>query len=223
MKAYYWLAYPALVLVVILFSSIFLFGSLGLWSKINLKSEEVKKLGETEKSLQTKLSRLQAANPTVEEQNFNYLVSVLPANKNLPVLLAQVSQAATASGVTLAGFKGQVGNISVSESAVPSDALRLEITLETSGFDSLREALTQFETSLPLLSVASLKFAGTQTVVVVQSEWQPLAQLPAGAEYAIPETAADIAKIREQLSNYNSLPAVSSEVPVETGVNSNPF
>lgn len=224
MKAWtYGLIYPLAVVLVIAVSANILFGKLGLWSTLSTRQAQVNQAADTAAKLRTKLAQLQAVDLATQHQNLDYLLQVLPSNKNLPVLLAQIQQAASASGAIFEGFRGKVGEVAASESATPAtDKLELEVTLQVGDINQLQQTLSSLETGLPLVKVTQIKLASGRAILLVQGLWAGLARLPAGAQYAVADTAADISKLRDQLKAYTSLP-LAEAVTDTSGVNPNPF
>lgn len=221
MKVWSWVVYPLAVVVVVLVSANILFGNLGLWDKLSASQTQLKKQAEMATQLRAKVSRLQSADLVTEHQNLDYLIQILPPGKNLPVLLAQIQQAAVVSGAVFESFRGKVGEVTASQSGTVADALQLQVTLQIADLGQLQRALAYLESSLPLLQVKQVRMTGTRVDLVVEGLWSSLAHLPAGVEYAVPDTSTDLAQIRGQLKNYSALPV--SEIPSETGVNSTPF
>lgn len=217
MKTWGWIGYPAVIVVVILVSMTLLFGNLGLWDKLTARQSQLQKDAEIEAQLRTKLAKLQAAESVTERQNLDYLIAVLPANKNISILLAQIGQAASASGAIFEGFRGKVGEIS----ATSSDTLELEVTLQITDIHQLQQTLAVLESSLPLVKVNQVKMAMGKAILTVEGAWSPLAKLPSGAQYGVPDVADLLAQTRAQLNNYSNLPLV--ETPLDAGVNSAPF
>jgi len=217
MKAWSWISYPAVVVVVILASMTMLFGNLGLWDKFTARQSQLQKNVEIEAQLRTKLAKLQAADLVTERQNLDYLIQVLPANKNISVLLAQIGQAASASGAIFEGFRGQIGEIS----ATSSDALELEVTLQITDMYQLQQTLAILETSLPLVEVNQVKMAMGKAILTVEGAWSLLAKLPSGAQYEVPDISNSLTQIRSQLGNYTTLSQV--ETSLDAGVNLAPF
>lgn len=221
MKDWSWVAYPLVVVVVILASTNILFGNLGLWGKLSARQTQLQKQVEMATQLRTKLSKLQSANLAVEHQNLDYLISVLPSNKNLAALLAQISQAASASGAIFEGFRGNIGEVAASQSAASSDTLELEVTLKVTDIHQLQQTLAMLETSLPLIKVSQVKLTLGRANLIVEGVWNFLAKLPFGAQYAVPDVSVSLAAVRNQLKNYSTLP--KNEVPSDPGINPVPF
>lgn len=221
MKAWSWMAYPLVVVIVILISTNVLFGNIGLWDKLSARQAQLKQQTEMATQLRTKLSKLQSANLSVEHQNLNYLISVLPSNKNLAVLLSQIGQAASASGAIFEGFRGNVGEVAASQSAKSSDSLELEVTLQVTDISQLQHTLAALETSLPLVKVSQVRLSLGRANLTVEAVWNYLAKLPNGTQYDVPDIASSLTAVRDQLKNYSALP--KSEIPIDTGVNLAPF
>ena len=221
MKAWSWVVYPLAVVGVILASTNILFGNLGLWDKLSARQDQLKQQTEMATQLQTKLSKLQSANLVTEHQNLDYLIAVLPQNKNLSVLLAQVEQAASASGAIFEGFRGKVGELAASQSAGGSNSLELEVTLQVGDISQLQRTLAALETSLPLIKVSQMKLTSGRANLIVEGVWNNLAKFSPGAQHAVPDVLASMVQIREQLKNYLTLP--KNEIPADTGINSTPF
>ncbi len=205
----------------ILASTNILFGNLGLWDKLSARQDQLKQQTEMATQLQTKLSKLQSANLVTEHQNLDYLIAVLPQNKNLSVLLAQVEQAASASGAIFEGFRGKVGELAASQSAGGSNSLELEVTLQVGDISQLQRTLAALETSLPLIKVSQMKLTSGRANLIVEGVWNNLAKFSPGAQHAVPDVLASMVQIREQLKNYLTLP--KNEIPADTGINSTPF
>ena len=223
MKAWMWLVYPLAVILVVAVSANILFGKLGLWSTLSARQDKVNQAADTATQLRTKLAKLQAVDLAAQHQNLDYLLQVLPSNKNLPVLLAQIQQAASASGAVFEGFRGKVGEVAASESATPtSDKLELEVTLQVGDINQLQQTLSTLETGLPLVKVTQIKLASGRAILLVQGLWAGLAGLPAGAQYAVADTTVDISNLRDQLKAYTSLPPAEAVIDT-SGVNPNPF
>ncbi len=229
LKKYGWLAYPIGVGVAIIVSISILFGPHGLWVKMAQSGEQVKAQTIAAANLRTKLARLQAVNLQVENQNFEYLISVLPAQKNLPVLLSQISQAASNSGVILDSFKGHVGEVAASESATPptntavdTGQLQLVVSLTVGSFDQLKQMIDKLESSLPLVEVEQVKYADVHAEMVVKGDWNRLDKLAAGSQYEIPDISADLLQLKGRLQTYSYLPPDTNQLP-DVGVKDQPF
>ncbi len=221
MKAWSWVVYPLAVVAVILVSSNILFGNLMFWDKLSARQTQLKQQAEMATRLRTKLAKLQSANLTAEHQNLDYLIAVLPQNKNLPVLLAQVGQAASASGAIFEGFRGQVGEVAASQSAASSDSLELEVTLQVTGISQLQQTLAVLETSLPLVKVSQVRLVSGKANLIIEGVWSHLAKFPAGILYEVPDISASLVQVRDQLKNYSILP--NNEIPTDVGINPAPF
>ncbi|MDO8487786.1 MAG: type 4a pilus biogenesis protein PilO [bacterium] len=225
-KKWHWLLYPLGVGVVVLTSINILFGSSGLWEKISGSRERLAKQEAQTAKLRAKLTVLQGANRQVESDNLTYLLSVLPARKNLPTLLAEVEQASSVSGAIFEGFKGRVSEVAASESAtasagIASDALQLEVTLVVVDLSQLRAALASLENSLPLVKINKIEFAAGKAILLVEGLWHTLAKLPAGPDYPVVDSSASLAQLRAALSSFTELPKL--EIPQTGDVNFNPF
>ncbi len=225
-KKYLWLVYPIGVAVAIVVSIGVLFGAQGLWAKMAQSGQQVEEEAITAANLRTKQARLQAVDMQVEGQNFGYLVSILPAQKNFPVLLAQISVAASSSGIILESFKGQVGEVAASESATSSattDIRQLQLSLTFVGtFDQLRQMISQLESSLPLVEVKKVVFSENRAEMIVKGDWGYLEKLAAGAQYQVPDISADLLRLKNQLRGYSYLPPTTNQLP-DVGVKDQPF
>ncbi len=222
MKQWLWLAYPVGVILVLFLSTKVLFGPTGVLAHLAQNQTQLQQQQVTSSQLKAKLAVLQATNLDSQQHNLNYLLTILPANKNLPLLLAQIQQAASNSGAIVLGFNGQVGQVSATDSASQSDnKFALAVDLAITNMAQLQTLLNHLETSLPLLQVNKVNLTDGKANIVIEGLWSPLTKLPAGAEHPVTDVQPQVAEISDRFKNYWQVSP--GEALPDTGVNLVPF
>ncbi len=222
MRQWLWLAYPLGVILVLFLSTKVLFGATGVLALLDQNQTHLQQQQITSSQLKAKLAVLQATNLDSQQHSLNYLLTILPANKNLPSLLAQIQQAASNSGAIVLGFKGQVGQVSATDSASEVDnKLALAVDLSITDMAQLQTLLNYLETSLPLIQVNKINLNNGKANMVIEGLWSPLTKLPAGAEHAVTDVQPEVAELSDRFKNYWQI-SPGAALP-DTGVNSTPF
>lgn len=222
---YTWAIYPGVVVVGILASSTLLL-SPNFWQNLFNTAAAVQEQSTSANSLQAKLRALESVNIANENDNLSFLLSILPASKQIPVLLSQLQSAAVDTGTILEGYRFEAGDISATESAgitTPSDNLSLSAAYTVADISALRNLINNFENRTPLLAVKEVHYESGRANFKIDALWSPLTKLTASdnAEPLV-SVGSGMARIRGQFASIIAVVKDASSA-ADQSVSANPF
>lgn len=223
LRKFAWVIYPVVVTMSILASSTLLF-SPGFWQNLFSTASVVQQATATANNLQSKLHALEAVNVPIETENLTYLLSILPATKQIPVLMSQLQSAAVDTGAILESYRFDAGDISSTESAnASSDNLVLNVTYTVADLPALRTLLGNLANRTPLLAIHEVHYLGGRVNLKIDALWSPLAKLSASsADQPLPNVSNDMLRIKQQFANNVAVVGQASQAASES-VSTNPF
>jgi hypothetical protein len=208
-----WVFYPILVVAILLFGTDFLL-STGQLSLVKLASrqEEVEAKEKIVQELRVKLDRLKQVDREKGLADIQTMLSAMPANKRVWLVINQLQQAATDSGAVLSSYKGTVGDVSeASEGAKLTDEsyntpLIVKANYESASFTGLITILQALEKSLPLVKIEKIDFGTNVTAIEVRAGWLAWKNITAGdVTNAMPEYKTTVEKALQQIDGLNKV------------------
>ncbi|KKS32533.1 MAG: hypothetical protein UU93_C0006G0012 [Candidatus Amesbacteria bacterium GW2011_GWA2_42_12] len=198
MKRFLWLAYPLIVLVLIIFSINF-FASGRLWAGLTRQKSKVDANRIQITKLTKKLALLKNVDLSKVNNENNYLQTLVPTSKQVPMLLTEIYQSATAAGVLVESYKGSVRDVTASASG---EKMSLDVTFLVGDANNLYKLLQQLERRIPLLDITKVSFTLDKAVVTVSGLWYPVLKFTPDLTYEIVDSESKIAEINSKLVQY---------------------
>lgn len=202
LKQYTWAAYPAGVVLLILFSLNFFFGSQSQFlAQLAKKREQNSEKQQTLARLNTKLTALKSVNTAQMTQDLNWMAQVYPDNKPFEAVVNELRFAAQNSGSTLTGYKS---------SGDPSQGFSLAAQFEVPDFSSAQKLIANLQNLLPLLSVTNMTFTGTGLTANIIGGWAPASTVTVKIDEPLPDSFSAIPQLKAKLAAY--------QIPVSTEI-----
>lgn len=219
MKRFLWLTYPVIVIILIIFSLNF-FVSGNLWAGLTNKKAKVEANRIQITKLTKKLTMLKNVNLSKVNDENNYLKTLVPTSKQVPMLLTEIYQSATAAGVLVESYKGSVLEVTATASG---EKMSLDVTFIVGDVDKLHALLEQLEHRIPLIDITKVSFTLDKTVITVSGLWYPVLQFTPSLNYTITDPAPIIEDINSKLSKYMVTVTPSVDVVTIDKASENPF
>jgi len=223
---YAWLVYPGLVAFGILASSTLLL-SPGFWQNLFSTAAAVQEQSAIANNLQIKLRTLESVNISAENDNLNFLLSILPASKQIPTLLSQLQSAAVDTGSILESFRFDAGDISATDAAkaTDSDDLTLKAAYIVADMGALKNLISNLENRTPMLSVKEVHYTSGRVDLIIDALWSPLAKFSSGAASdPLVSVGSDMSRIRQQFATIIAVAVVKdASSAADQSVSANPF
>lgn len=218
-----WLIYPIIVAFGILASSSLLLSPI-FWQNLFRTADQIQKDTSIANNLQSKLRTLEAVNVPLETENFTYLLSILPASKQVPILILQLQNAAVATGTILESYRFDPGEISATPAAKQSeDNVLLSVTYLVSDMATLKKLLVNLTSRIPLLLVRDVHFQLGKVELKIDALWSPLVKLPASvSNQPLPTVTNDILRIKQQFASSLGVVTIASAEGSQS-ISPNPF
>lgn len=234
MKAgdYLWVVYPVLVVAFIVLSLTVVTGQgQAGWDALTNRQKEVALQSERLARLKLKVGKLRETRAEEVNEDLRNLLLAVPATRQVLLLLSELGQAASGSGLSMEGYSFDTGNIKESTpSAQGSEEeakkeLVVNVVVEGGNFDRLRQFVGKLEGFLPIARVTGVKFADGGAAVKVEQKWKPWVKVNLEAESELPEYAAKLAEAFKLISEYEQISGDlegASSASAEVGT-TNPF
>ena len=208
-KKWLWLAYPAMVMLLIGFSWQWLVaGPDQIWQKIAVKQQKVAAQQLQAASLRQKAVVLGEQDVNKLQGQVGFLESVVPVENRVSALLALSRQAAGGS-VSINGYKWATGG-------------GLTLSLGVADLTVLRDLLTRLQQTIPLLAVKSVKLAGESAEVGLEVAWKPARTVEAVADKPLPILTGVVEQLQQKLAVYIT-PVVGVATTSGETVKADPF
>lgn len=219
MKRFLWLGYPLIVMIVIIFSINF-FASGNLWAGLTHKKAKVDANRAQITKLTKKLTMLKSVNLSKVSDENNYLQTLIPTSKQVPMLLTEIYQSASAAGVLVESYRGSVRDVTASASG---EKMSLDVTFLVGDADNLYKLLKQLEHRIPLIDIGKVSFSEGKAVISVTGLWYPESKFAPDLTYNLVNSAPKIADIKSKLFQYVVTVTPSVDVVSIDKVSENPF
>ncbi len=222
LKSFVWVIYPAAVAALIFISASQLqAGGASKLSSIWQKQDQAAVAEQKLAVLQKKLTALQAVDATAVNSDLAWSLTVMPAGKQVWVMLGELNNAASAASAEVTSYNGTVGNVDEASASAKDLPPLLDVEFGVDNFDQLRTLLTTLEKSLPLLDINSVDYAKGKAKVTVTGAFAGWGKIDVQAESPLPAYQAKLESLKARLQDFEVL---SSENPM-TGSGSavNPF
>ncbi len=219
MNKFLWLTYPLLVLVVILFSAKYLLSG-QVWTALSNKQDRTALDKIKIDKLSKKLNFLKSAELNSWTNDWNYLVSVAPMSKQITLLLGEISQAASASGVGIISYKGMVNDVTATESA---KELTLDVSFSVNDIKTLAQLLQQLENRLPLVSIGKITYAQKKADISIMGIWSPIPKLASNPDAELVDSRQMVADLRNKLTGFVEVVTRNIDLQGTNNASGNPF
>ncbi len=214
-KKWSWLAFPALVVVMIMFSfGRLVAGSDQIWRKLWLNEEKVKAAEIEVAKLKNKLERLKQVDVVGQQKLLAQLGKAVPSQMQPMLLIGEMNQAASESGVVIEKYSIDNGE----------KQQELKISIATGDAGKLTAWVNDMEGWLPFVKIVSISYKDGRAEVVVEQEWKELAVTGAKPGDELPDTGEKMKTVTDKMAGYRELTAGATGLPADDGaVNPNPF
>jgi Tfp pilus assembly protein PilO len=166
LKAYNY-AIVVITASVILFILVLFVGTIPLWNDLKKNTEIAKTKREELNALETKLENLKnlsAKESEIKDKNAK-LLAALPSDNDVPRLFVQFENIITQSGLNVVRVSGDTAATIAKSTDTTSGTLvvpvNYEVSTKASDYTSFKNAITNFEKALRLVSITEIKLSGT--------------------------------------------------------------
>ncbi len=206
-KKWSWLVWPGVVAATALFSFRWLAaGPDQIWRKLWLTGREVKTAEVEVIKLKDKLDKLKGVDVTGQKKILEKLEAAVPGRGQVEVLIGEVMQAASESGVAVQSYEAGSG---------------LKVTLQTGNLGLLAAWVDNMERRLPLVKIVNISYMEGQAEVAVEQVWKETVASGARVTDELPEAGEKVQEVLGKLSGFRE---ASFEPGQDTGgTNPNPF
>lgn len=219
MKRFLWLTYPLVVVILIIFSMNF-FVSGNLWAGLTHKKAKVDVNQIQITKLAKKLTMLNRVKLSKVNDEHNYLQTLVPTSKQVPMLLTEIYQSASAAGVLVESYKGSVKEVTATASG---EKMSLDVTFIVGDANNLYKLLGQLEHRIPLIDIGKVSFSDSKAVITITGLWYPIPKFTPNLSDEIVDSALKIADINSKLSQYVLTVTPSVDVITIDKAAENPF
>lgn len=170
--------------------------------------------------LSKKLSFLKAVDVNSWSNDWSYLLSVVPASKQIQLLLGEISQGASASGVEMISYKGSVNDVTATESA---KELALDVTFSVNDIKALLLLLQQLENRLPLISISKITYVQSKANISILGIWSPIPKLASNPNVELLDSRQTVADLRKRLTGFVEVVSRNIDLQGTNSATENPF
>jgi Tfp pilus assembly protein PilO len=155
----------AITASVILFMVILFVGTIPLWKDFQKNSETTKTKKTELAALETKLTNLKKLSEKeadIKDKN-SKLLAALPTDTDVPRLFVQFENIVTQSGLSVTRVSGdQTTAVTTTKSGSTTVVpVNYQVNTKASDYSSLKNAITNFEKALRLVSISKISISGT--------------------------------------------------------------
>lgn len=228
---YLWLFYPLAVLIVILFGTKYLLedGSKGL-TAVFAKKSQVETVEQRLVALNKKISDLNKVDAGKMESELKFLLSAMPASKEVWPLLKVMRNAAAGTGAEVFEYTSTPGEIKdASSSAISSEEMPLSIDMSytISSFEDVVMIIDRLQNFTPLVKINDIKLDSNKLTLTVEGAWSPWGKIVIGQQQPLPTNydlvLADVKKRLEGFQVQELVPVDLPEVSSGSGIIRSPF
>jgi hypothetical protein len=218
-REFKWVAYPVAVLLFVLLTIKFLVGKPG---EI-LTQKSITESAQIVSQLKSKLDFLNSLDQSKTLEDLGWLGGVVPTDKEIGIIISQLRYTSGLANSQLLAYSTKLGDVA----STGSGEFVISANFAVPDMPSLVQLISSLNSSLPLVSISTVRFAAGSASFEINGAWFPLVSHQARIEDALPDYTQALSDLKSRLGGFTLVQTETvEETTPEVGeilVNPNPF